>query len=193
LKRRSCIAIFLSVIVAIVFCNFTPSQAKAAEIDRIWGSNRYETASKIALEGWETSKYAILVTGENYPDALAATPLSKKLDAPILLTEKNRLTEITLNTMKLLQVSEVFIIGGTGVVSTNVYYALINHGLKPKRISGANRYETSLEIAKLLGVSKGIFAVYGGDFADALSVGPVAASLGMPIILTRQKKFKTKM
>jgi putative cell wall-binding protein/uncharacterized protein YgiM (DUF1202 family) len=190
-KKFSILSLFI--IVTIVLYNLKPSMVKAATADRIWGQNRYETACKIAAGGWQTSRYAILVTGDNYPDALAATPLSKKYNAPILLTEKNKLNSNTLNTIRLLKVSDVFIIGGTGVVSTNISNILAGYGINVKRIAGANRYETSLEVAKLLGVGEGIFVVNGGHFGDALTVGPIAANLGMPIILTDTKNLDPKV
>ncbi|WP_163215931.1 cell wall-binding repeat-containing protein [Clostridium thermarum] len=187
MKNKILTGLSLFVSALVLLFNYKPVKVNAATSDRIWGQNRYQTASMIALNGWQTAKYAILVTGDNYPDALAATPLSKKYDAPILLTEKDKLTGETLNTLKKLKVTDVFIIGGTGVVSTSVYNSLTGHGMKVKRLAGSNRYETSLEVAKFIGVSKGVFVLNGSHFGDALIVGPVAANLGMPIILTDKK------
>lgn len=189
-KKFSILIVFL--IATLVFCNLEPLKVAAAT-GRISGENRYKTACKIAMDGWQTSRYAILVTGNNYPDALAATPLSKKFDAPILLTEKNKLNIDTLNTLKALKVSEVFIIGSTGVVSTEVYNTLTGYGMIVKRVAGANRYETSLEVAKLLGVNQGFFVVNGSNFGDALTVGPIAANLAIPIILTDKRNLDPKV
>lgn len=193
LRKKSLSVLMLFFVAVVLLFNCKSVKVNAATEDRIWGQDRYQTASMIAFNGWKASNYAILVTGENYPDALAATPLSKKYDAPILLTEKNKLSSDTLNTLRALDVSEVFIIGGTGVINTEVYSMLVKYGYKVKRIAGENRYETSLEAAKLLGVNEGIFVVDGGHFGDALTVGPVAASLGMPIILTDKKSLDPKV
>ena len=51
------------------------------------------------------------------------------------------------------------------------------------RIAGQDRYDTSLQIAKLIGVSKGAFITTGLNFPDALSAAPIAAAQGMPILL----------
>lgn len=193
LKRKKLSILFSFFMIALLLYNLEPLSSNAATADRIWGQDRYKTASSIAVSGWQKSTYAILVTGDNYPDALAATPLSKKYDAPILLTERNKLTSDTLNTLKLLKVSNVFIVGGTGVVSTNVYSTIVSNGMKVHRIAGANRYETSIEVAKYLGVNEGIFVVDGSHFGDALAVGPIAANLGMPIILTDKKNLDPKV
>lgn len=61
---------------------------------RLSGVDRYETAAKIAQEGWRgTSEYAVLSAGmnENLVDALAAAPLAKLRNAPILLTQGDAL------------------------------------------------------------------------------------------------------
>ncbi|MHB1407790.1 MAG: cell wall-binding repeat-containing protein, partial [Desulfitobacteriaceae bacterium] len=73
----------------------TTAYALTTSPHRIAGQDRYATAAAIAQEGWAQSNYAILAFGENYPDALSAAPLARKLDAPILLTESISLTDIT--------------------------------------------------------------------------------------------------
>lgn len=52
---------------------------------RYAGSDRYETALEITKAFGEFDEI-ILAHGTNYPDALSAVPLAKKLGAPILLT-----------------------------------------------------------------------------------------------------------
>lgn len=63
-------------------------------------------------------------------------------------------------------------------------------GINVERISGANRYETSFEVAKRIGTSNGVFLTTGLDYADALSIGPIAAKLQMPIILVNNSKVQ---
>ncbi len=71
-----------------------------AATKKISGINRYATSAQIALDGWNRTYYAILVSGNNFPDALSAVPLTKKyFNAPILLTETNSIPTDTLNTI----------------------------------------------------------------------------------------------
>lgn len=193
LRKKKLNILVLFLMTALVFCNLGSLRADAATSERISGDNRYKTACQIAAKGWQTSGCAILVTGNNYPDALAATPLSKKYDAPILLTEKDKLNADTLKTLKELKVSRVIIIGSTGVVSTAVENNLKSNKIAVQRVAGVNRYETALEVAKLIGVNKGIFVVDGNNFGDALAVGPIAANLGIPIILTDKRNLDPKV
>jgi len=151
---------------------------------RIAGNNRYSTAVEISKEGWQTSNTAIIATGENFPDALCAAPLAKQLDAPILLTEKNTLNANTSLELTRLKVNKVYIIGGSGVVSDTVKQQIESKGITCERIFGNNRYATSIEVAKYLNVSAEIVVATGNDFPDALSIAPIAAKNGIPIILT---------
>ena len=153
---------------------------------RLAGLDRYDTAVAIAKQGWEHSDYAILAFGENFPDALAAAPLAKKYDAPILLTGSTSLNAKTKQTISDLKVKNVFIVGGTSVVSAGIENELQASGLIVTRLAGSDRYDTSIEIAKKLDAVTSIMVATGEDYADALSVGSIAGKLGMPIIIVPQ-------
>ena len=150
---------------------------------RIAGYTQYDTSSDISKEGWSLSDYAILAYGENFPDALAAAPLAKKHNAPILLTEAHNLTPITKQTLQDLKVKNLFLVGGTAVISMTVENQVKDLGINVIRIAGYDRYDTAIEIAKQLGDVQEIFVVSGDDYADALSISPVAAQRNAPIIL----------
>lgn len=158
--------------------------AQATSINlRLAGSDRYDTAVAIAKAGWAQSDYAILAFGENFPDALAAAPLAKKYNAPILLTDSVSLTQVTKQALSDLKVRKVIIIGGTGVISQNVQESLEASGITTSRIAGNDRFETSVKIAEQLGQVSSVAIVNGNGFADALSIGTVAGLKGMPILL----------
>lgn len=152
---------------------------------RLFGSDRYETAVKISQKGWpDSSEYAVLARGDDFPDALCAGPLAKKYDAPILLTEPGSLNAAAAAELERLKAKNVFIAGGTGAVSSEVEKELISRGINVERLAGNDRYETSVKIAQKLGVSSKIALATGNDFPDALSISAVAAGEGMPILLT---------
>lgn len=159
----------------------------ASVSNRLAGEDRYRTAVEISKAGWDTSQNVVLVTGEDYPDALCAAPLSKRLDAPILLTEKTALNVYTESEITRLGAGKVFIIGGTGVISETVKKALEAKGITCTRIYGSDRYETAVAVAKYMDAnytaSREIAVVTGEAFADALSISPIAAVKGMPVIL----------
>jgi bacillopeptidase F len=158
-----------------------------AGCERLAGANRYETAVAVSQAGWETSEYVVLATGDNYADALAGAPLAYALDAPILLTKSEWLTQVTATEIQRLQATKIIILGGTGAVSQEAEDALIAMGLEVERINGANRFETAALIAARVAPAGSAQAalVNGLDFPDALSVAAYAARLGMPVLMTR--------
>jgi fibronectin type 3 domain-containing protein/putative cell wall-binding protein len=152
--------------------------------DRLAGDDRYQTSKQISESGWTSSYYAVIVSGENYPDALCSAPLAYKYNAPILLTSYAGLDSQTRDELQRLGVKSVFLIGGTRVISANTEQALLNMGITVTRIAGTDRYDTSLRIAQAIGASDEAVVANGDSFADALSVAPIAAITSMPILLT---------
>lgn len=159
--------------------------------DRICGSSRYETAVQVSEYGWNTSDYVVLANGESFADALCASPLAKKYNSPILLTKKDNIDESTLNEIKKLKASHVFIIGEYGAVSKECEDKITALGIEVTRLGGNSRYETSAEVAKALGNVDKIAIASGEGYADALSAAPAAAAQtdkesSMAILLTEK-------
>ncbi|WP_299093764.1 cell wall-binding repeat-containing protein [uncultured Metabacillus sp.] len=156
--------------------------------ERISGATRYETAVELSKNGWEESEVAVLATGNNYPDALSATPLAYRYNAPLLLTDTNQIPEAVQEELERLNVSEVIIIGGKSVISPNVEEEFESLGIETiTRISGKDRYETSVKIAEEMGEVYGAVVANGQGYADALSIAPIASTLDMPILLTKKE------
>jgi len=163
--------------------SFNLSFATDPEYTRVYGANRYETSAKISQKYWQTSNYIVLATGENFPDALCASPLAARYSAPILLTPSKSLDPSIELEITRLKPKQVFIVGGAGAVSNEIKQKLESKGITVTRIYGASRYDTSLEIAKYLGPSKNVFVVTGNNYPDALSIASLAAYYEMPIML----------
>lgn len=163
---------------------FSVTAFAAPTTNRLAGQSRVQTAVSIANAGWTQSDYAIIAYAWDFPDAVSAAPLSYKDNAPILLTDKDTLSADTEKELDTLQVKHIIIVGGTGVVSSKVESVLKAKGMDVQRISGKNRFETSVAIADAVGTSSEIVVTNGYSFGEALSISPIAAKKGMPIILT---------
>lgn len=175
-------------ILMIMLCMFFLTLVQGVEASttssRLAGDDRYLTAIAVSQRGWpQGSATAVLTTGENYPDALSAAPLAGKYNAPILLVGPSGISPEVASELKRLNTKKVYIVGGTGVIPHSVESKLKMLGISSVRLAGPERYDTALEVAKAVGTSKGIFVVSGENFADALSVAPIAAAEGMPILL----------
>lgn len=165
-------------------------------IHRIYGATRYQTAFYTAdtlKELLAVSKFeSIIVTcGTNFPDALAGTYLAAQKQAPILLVNSGNVKAVnTYIRDNLAPGGTVYLLGDNGVVPDSVGQGI--GGITVKRLGGATRYDTNLEILREAGVEgKRIIVCTGKDFADSLS----ASACGLPILLVkdgltaRQKDF----
>lgn len=165
---------------------------------RISGSDRFQTATALSRTGWPTTaKTVILATGFNWPDALASAPLSRKLDAPLLLTGPGQLSPATAAELKRLAPDQIVVLGGELAVPSSVATQAIA-ACAPKvptvrRIAGADRYTTAALIAKEVGVpADGRVAVVNGEtHADAVSIAPYAGRSLIPILLVQPSAIPT--
>lgn len=154
-------------------------------IGMLVGVDRYETAVKVSKRAFEKSENVVVVNSSAIVDALSATPFAKLKDAPILLTDSNKLNDKTKAEITRLGAKNVYVIGGNNVVKDSVVSELKDLKLNVERVSGTDRYQTSLEIAKKLGDVSEIAVVNGASgLADAVSIAPVAANKNMPIVLS---------
>ncbi len=170
--------------------NLTATRAKAGllntKVNRLYGMRAEDTAIRISQEGWRdnSAQYVLLARVEGFQDALAAAPLAKKLDAPLLLTKSNQIDSEVLTEIKRVGAKKVLIIGGEMAVSKAVYASLEIANMGPERIFGQEAPDTAAEIARRMGPSTQVIVASSDSFADALSVSAPAAALGIPILLT---------
>ena len=121
-------------------------------VNRVAGSNRYQTSAMIAEAKYPTGvpgNTVVLATGLNFPDALAGNYLAGQLGAPILLTPQTTTdpaySTVTTAMGKLLPgpIRQVTILGGTSAVGADVASDLQSKGYLVSRIGGATRYDTA--------------------------------------------------
>ena len=163
----------------------TPAPAPTAlSVTRIAGADRVKTSVAVADAGWTQSDYAVIANAWDFPDAVSASPLAYKYKAPILLTDKANLNPDTSAELTKLGAKHALIVGGNGAVSANVESQITALGIDIQRFSGPDRYATSVAIANAVGNTGSIVITNGYNPYEALSISPIAAELGMPIILT---------
>ncbi len=159
----------------------------AVTFNTFTGKDRYETALLISRSAFPDGAPAVcLVTGDDFPDALAAAPLATAHGGPVILTPRRGLTRTVAEELARLAPSKVFVIGLPRRLKDEVTAVLPDAEIET--IRGADRYETSALLAEALvakigPVERVVFAP-GDKFPDALSVAPLAAKKGWPILLT---------
>lgn len=190
------------------------------KVERIAGSGRVQTAAKIAERaneemvaqpfGGGTAPLAFIASSQTFPDALSASPMAARNVAPILLTNPASLDASASGALAPLNVTDVVIVGSTNAVSSRVATQLANQlggWDHVRRVGGADRYETSHDLAvwaTSLGTTDtvgttatpdalytldtdGLIVANGANYPDALGGGAFAglAYFGYPLLLTQ--------
>jgi putative cell wall-binding protein len=162
-------------------------------VERLGGADRYATAAAIVSKAFPSGADTVILTsGEDWPDAVVSSALAGAKNCPILLTEKDRLTEQTSDLIDKLHAKNAVLSGGTGALSDTIKAALISNGMKEEniiRIGGDSRSQTAEKIGREVMTSGGTdtcFICPGTDFPDALSVSSYAYANKTPILLAQE-------
>jgi len=160
------------------------------DIARDFGDSRYATAFAVSESSFASGSVettVVVATGEDFADALAGSSLAGVHGSPLLLVHETVLDDLMVEIDRL-GATDVVLIGGTGVISTDIEDGLAAE-YNVKRVFGANRFETAAEVAREVAAFGGntadAYFVRGDDFADAISVSPFAYSTQTPVLLVQ--------
>lgn len=158
---------------------------KEFNVKRIAGSDRFGTNLAVLNEGAGQKSDLIVCTGMGYADSLSASATG----LPMLLVTGSSLTAAQQKYIETLAPENIYVIGGVKAVTPAMETKLAAFG-KVTRVSGADRYATSVAVAKTFLPEKCSSAVYAYalNYPDGLSGGPLAMALGAPVVLTDNAK-----
>lgn len=160
---------------------------KSEKIQRLSGDNRYETSVEVSEKNFKSADTVVLASGQNIADALVASSYADIEEAPILLTNKNSISDEVLDEIERLKADKVVIVGGQSSISSSVESRLKKEDIKVTRISGSDRFDTSdklsQEVSRLSKKSSQAILVNGYKNIDALSVSSLATKEELPILL----------
>jgi len=168
-----------------------------AEIVRIGGANRYETA-RLAAEFVSTNAgtdTVIVASGTSWPDAAAASALAFARSYPILLTPGDYLGADAAAYLSSAKPTLTLVAGGppTLVAALDSQIKSATGGATLRRLAGADRYTTAAEIARYCVTQEGfttdeVYIATGVVFPDSLAGGTLAGTR-RKVLLLSQKDF----
>lgn len=168
---------------------FRSLRALAPTIERIYGADRYATSGEVVKRFFSSSRTIVLATGRGFADALAAGAVAGRLDAPTQLIDGKRLSlgKDVLSRFTAMSVREIILAGGHGSISIQIEQQLRTAGFEVRRLSGATRYETAVQLMDAASVDPPaeILLASGEDFPDALTAATLAAQTGAELYLTK--------
>ena len=142
----------------------------------------------------------VVASGDDFPDALAATFAADLTTSPVLLTAQDDLTDATREALALLAPEQIILVGGPAAVDPAVEDELATTA-PVTRVAGDGRAATAAAVAAL-GDADGDGALddggttaivaSGAGFADALAAGPVAYAAHHPLLLTHPDELSAE-
>ena len=162
--------------------------------ERIAGSTRFETATKIAEKiqyvTGEEPEEIFFVYANNFADALSVSSVAAAKGSPILyLYSSGELDKATADYLESVNgiVKNAYVIGGSGVISDEMMKTAGDAlGIEPTRVFGKNRFETNIAVNdtfKEVLTGNCVCAATGADFPDTLAGGVYAALNKAPLLL----------
>jgi putative cell wall-binding protein/beta-lactamase class A len=160
----------------------------APTIQRIDGRDRYAVSRSLVSSVFDEAPHVYVATGENYPDALAASAAAGAQRIPVVLVRGSARTvdAATVELLRSLGTQRVSIAGGTPSVSSGVGDSLRNQGFAVGRLQGADRFSASVAVSRsAFPTASRAFLTNGYGFADGLSGAALAARTKSPLYLSR--------
>ena len=163
-----------------------PAPPRVDGVTRLAGADRYSTAVAASQASFpSTANDVFVVTGTDWPDALAAGPAAASVSAPVLPVQRHAVPTAVAQELERLQPRRVWVVGGAGVVSDTVLSQLREGTAVVSRLSGSNRYSTAAAVAdRFFPNATGAYYASGATYADALGGAAAAARRGWPLLLT---------
>ncbi|EGW40287.1 cell wall binding repeat 2 family protein [Desulfosporosinus sp. OT] len=171
----------------------TISVGSAYVADNRIGSQTTDNVSlsvEVAKQGWHTATNVILARDDQFSDTLTAAPLSKMLEAPILMTDSASLDNRTLAEIRELGARNIYIVGGNVAISQAVEDSLSKE-FAVTRIAGQQGYDTAALISSQVGTdaTNTVYIANGHAIPDAIAISAFAAEAGNSILLTDRDKL----
>ncbi|MFF0010592.1 cell wall-binding repeat-containing protein [Streptomyces sp. NPDC005374] len=177
---------------------------------RVWGSDSYTTTvagsrwtwNKVGqhVPGLLDAKAAVLTNRDSTAYALTAPALAGKKQGPVLPTPKTGLSAAVKAELKrvLKPGANVYLLGNTGILTSSVTSQVKALGFTPKRLTGADRFATSVAVTKTITTSpKYVFLASGTDAYASLPAAAAAGADGTSsaggLVLTNGKKLSSSV
>lgn len=163
-------------------------QASNIKTERLAGADRFSTAVAISKSTFAAGvPVAYVANGLDFPDALAGAAAAGTMGGPVLLTMPNSIPDTVKNELKRLNPNKIIVLGGKGVVTTNLEKQLKSYTAgKVDRLAGSDRFSTAVAISKNTFAPDVPVAYVASamDFPDALAGAAAAGVNGSPVLLT---------
>ncbi|KZX22735.1 cell wall-binding repeat-containing protein [Rathayibacter tanaceti] len=162
------------------------STTAGIDVARLAGTDRQGTAVEISKAVFGPRVPVVYIaTGGNFPDALSAAPAAAKQGGPLLLVDRDSMSQPVRDELTRLAPAKIVVVGSSLSVGDGLLNQLKSYSLQVQRIGGKDRYDTSKQIIQYAfsGGSSRAWLATGEKFPDALGASAAAGAVDAPVIL----------
>ena len=169
------------------------SNIKNIDIEYILGNNIQDESISVGnILSKDKSINTVYIASEDAAaDVLSISSLAASEKNPIMLVDKNKISDEYLTWIKEHNVEKIYIVGGPKTISEDVVSRLNNlSNVKVERVFGSNRINTNAEVIKKFYTSdfyKKAFVTNSEALIDAITVSSFSQKTNSPIILVGKK------
>ncbi|PPF20293.1 MULTISPECIES: cell wall-binding repeat-containing protein [unclassified Rathayibacter] len=164
----------------------TVSTSAGIDVSRLAGTDRQGTAVEISKAVFGPNVPVVYIaTGANFPDALSAAPAAAKQKGPLLLVDRDSMSQPVRDELSRLKPARIVVVGSALSVGDGLLNQLRSYSPTVDRIGGKDRYDTSRLIIQsaFSGGSTRAWLATGEKFPDALGASAAAGSVDAPVVL----------
>jgi putative cell wall-binding protein len=152
------------------------------QVTRFSGTDRFDTALKVASTGLNDPSTLFFTTGVNFPDALSAGTAAASRHGALLLTNGNTLPAADQAYLQAHPSDTSFAVGGPAAAALPSATGIV----------GTDRYDTAAKVATTFFTNAfPVGIASGANFPDALSGGATMAEGPGPLLLTDPNTLST--
>jgi putative cell wall-binding protein len=96
---------------------FAQVRSQVTQVQRISGTDRYDTAAQLADSLADPGRHVLLATVSNFPDALGAAAVASRLNVTLILTAPTRASAPAPRYLSQRNPSAITVLGGVNAVS----------------------------------------------------------------------------
>lgn len=157
-------------------------------IERVGGTDRYDTAARIAaLTHPGHANVVYVANGVVLADAVSGGPAAGLENAPVLLVRPLSIPKVTADELRRLKPDRIVVLGETDAISRDVERQLQEFAPKVERIGGSDRYATAVALSqqRFPFGARTVYLAIGADLALAGVAAPVATINRAPLLFSR--------
>lgn len=154
------------------------------EVSRFTEENPEKTAISMCQKIWKSSDITIIINNKKFMEGCLSLSLSKKYNAPILLTEREVLSDLVKNEISRLQSTKIILIGEKNSISKNIENELVEKGLEVNRVQEKDSTNLSIRIAEEFKDNNTYILSKGDNLKEVMLLSYIGMMNETPVIIS---------